>query len=51
MNLSINQNQTHRHKRQTSGYPLERIGQGVDWESGPSKYKPVYREEINKVLL
>ena len=26
-------------------------GRGVNWELGISRYKPVYREWINKVLL
>ena len=50
MNLSMKQ--THRHGEQTYGCQGGRDGGGMDWESGISRCKLLYREWINnKVLL
>ena len=48
MNLSTKQKQTHRHRDQTCGCQWG----GMDWESGISRCKLLYREWMNnKVLL
>ena len=52
MNISIKQNQTHRHREQTCGCQEGRVGGGEDWEFGISRCKLLYIDWINnKVLL
>ena len=47
INLSTKQKQTHRYGEQTCGCQ----GGRMDWEFGISRYKLLYIEWINKVLL
>ena len=47
INLSTKQKQTHRYAEQTCGCQVGKM----DWESGISRYKLLYIEWINKVLL
>ena len=47
MNLSMKQEQTHRHREQTYGCRGGgRVGGGKDWEFGISRCKPLYIEWI-----
>ena len=50
MNLFMKQKQTHRHGEQTCDCRGGGAG-GMDWELGINRYKLLYREQINKVLL
>ena len=40
MNLSMKQEQTHRHREQTCG--CQGVGGGLDWEFGTSRCKLLY---------
>ena len=51
MNLSTKQKQTHKHRGQTVVAQAEGDERRKDWEFGVSRYKLLYREWINKVLL
>ena len=52
MNLSVKQNQTHRHRAQTCGCQRGEGRGGMEWEAGVSRCKLLYVEWINnKVLL
>lgn len=48
LNLSMEQNQTHRLKRTDLWFPRGRGGGGLDWEFGISRCKLLYVEQINK---
>ena len=52
MNLSMKQEQTHRHREQSGGCQGGRVKGGLVWEAGVSRCKLLYIEWINnKVLL
>ena len=52
MNLSTKQKQTHRHREQTCGCQGGGgMGGGMEWESGVSRCKSLYREWINNKVL
>ena len=44
MNLSTEQNQTHRHGKETCGFQWGEEGSGIDWEFGVSRYKLLHLE-------
>ena len=51
MNLSMKQKQTHIHREQTHGCRWGGGGGRIEWEFVVSRYKLLYMEWINKVLL
>ena len=52
MNLSMKQEQTHKHKEQTCDCQGRRaVREGMDWEFGVSKCKLLHTERINNKIL
>ena len=49
-NISIKQKHGHRHREQTCGCQGGGVQGRMEWEVEVSKYKPLYTEQINKVL-